>query len=49
MIKEEVGDEVIEALLLSSKDTNFLMQKPDGTQYVMKIRNGTKTFLKYDP
>ncbi len=49
MIKEEVGDEVIEALLLSSKDTNFLMQKPNGTKYVMKIRNGTKTFLKYDP
>jgi hypothetical protein len=49
MIKEEVGDTVLHALLISSHDTDYLMQKPNGTKYILKIRKGTKTFLKYDP
>jgi len=48
MIKEEVGDEVLHALLISSHDTDYLMQKPNGTKYILKIRKGTKTILKYD-
>jgi len=38
MIKEEVGDEVLHALLISSHDTDFLMQKPNGTKYLIQIR-----------
>ena len=47
-MKEEVGDEVLHALLISSHDTDYLMQKPNGTKYILKIRKGTKTILKYD-
>jgi len=38
MIKEEVGDQVLHALLISSHDTDFLMQKPNGTKYLIQIR-----------
>jgi len=38
MIKEEVGDIVLHALLISSHDTDFLMQKPNGTKYYIQIR-----------
>ena len=38
MIKEEVGDEVLHALLISSHDTDFLMQKPNGIKYLIQIR-----------
>jgi len=49
MIKEEVGDTVLNALLISSHDTDYLMQKPDGTKYIVKVRKGNnKTILKYD-
>ena len=48
MIKEEVGDEVLHALLISTSDTDYLMQKPDGTKYILQIRKGTKSILKYD-
>ena len=49
MIKEEVGDIVLNALLISSHDTDYLMQKPDGTKYIVKVRKGSnKTILKYD-
>tara|TARA_B100000287_G_C20330119_1_gene661378 strand:+ start:98 stop:247 length:150 start_codon:yes stop_codon:yes gene_type:complete len=48
MIKEEVGDEVLHALLISTHDTDYLMQKPDGTKYILQIRKGTKTIFKYD-
>ena len=47
-MKEEVGDTVLHALLISSHDTDYLMQKPNGTKYILKIRKGTKTILKYD-
>ena len=46
----EVGDEVLHALLISSHDTDYLMQKPDGTKYIVKIRKGNnKTIFEYDP
>ena len=49
-MKEEVGDTVLHALLISSHDTDYLMQKPDGTKYIVKVRKGNnKTILKYDP
>ena len=38
MIKEEVGDEVLHALLISSHDTDFFMQKPNGIKYLIQIR-----------
>ena len=38
MIKEEVGDTVLHALLISSHDTDFLMQKPTGFKYLIQIR-----------
>ena len=47
-MKEEVGDTVLHALLISSHDTDYLMQKPDGTKYILRIRKGTKTILKYN-
>ena len=40
MIKEEVGDTVLHALLISSHDTDFLMQKPTGFKYLIQIRKG---------
>ena len=48
-MKEEVGDTVLHALLISSHDTDYLMQKPDRTKYIVKVRKGNnKTILKYD-
>jgi len=48
-MKEEVGDTVLHALLISSHDTDYLMQKPDGTKYIVNVRKGNnKTILKYD-
>ena len=48
MIKEEVGDEILHALLISTHDTDYLMQKPNGTKYILQIRKCTKTILKYN-
>ena len=48
MIKEEVGDEILHALLISTHDTDYVMQKPNGTKYILQIRKGTKTILKYN-
>jgi len=40
---EEVGDTVLHLLLLNSDDTDFLMQKPDGTQYLIQVRKNIKS------
>ena len=42
---EEVGDIVLQLTLLNSNDTDFLMQKPDGTQYLIQVRGDSKIII----
>ena len=41
MIKHEVGDEITNAVLYSSHDTDFYCIKPDGTKYLLQQRKDT--------
>ena len=46
MIKEEVGDVVLHALLISSHDTDFYCVKPDGTKYLIQQRKSGKKIIE---
>ena len=48
MIKEEIGDTVLHALLISPHDTDFYCIKPDGTKYLIKQRKSGKTLIKLE-
>ena len=46
--KPSLDDKVVDMLLISSSDTDFTYQRPDGTIYVLEIRHKQEDYY-YTP
>ena len=46
--KPSLDDKVVDMLLISSSDTDFTYQRPDGTVYVLEIRHKQEDYY-YTP